>query len=92
MTKCAAPRAVELFHEQAGDEGRILRFAPGDDAEKAGLHRQIQNGDAEDGEKNAARNIFFRVADFAAEMADVVVAPVAVNGFDHGSAESREPE
>src|SRR5579864_9426690 len=84
--------AVEALDEEAGDERGVLGFAPGDNAEEAGLHGQIEDGDAEDRKKNAARDIFFGIADFAAEMADVVVAPVAVNRVDHGGAESREPE
>jgi len=35
---------------------------------------------------------FFWVTDFAAELADVVVAPIAVNGVDHGGAQPGEPE
>src|SRR6266481_6820458 len=84
--------AVEAFDEEAGDEGSVLRFAPGDDAEKAGLHGEIEHGDAKDRKENAARDIFFGLADFAAEMADVVVAPVAVNRVDHGGAEPGEPK
>src|ERR1700674_4894239 len=84
--------AVEAFNEKAGDERSVLGFAPGDNAEQAGLHGQIQNSDAENRKENAAGDIFFGIADFAAEMADVVVAPVTVNGVDHGGAESREPE
>src|SRR5271157_302843 len=82
---------VEALHEKADEKRGVLRFAPGNDTEQAGLHREIENGDAEDGEKNAARDIFFGIADFAAEMADVVVTPVAVDGVDHGGAEPGEP-
>src|SRR5208337_4934385 len=89
--KKSGPLAIESFDEEASDEGRILSDAPGHHAEKARLHGEIQHGDAQDGEKNAARNVLFGVSDFAAEMADVVVAPVAVDSVDHGSAESREP-
>src|SRR5258707_3232090 len=84
--------AVEALNEKTGDEGSVLRFAPGDNAEKAGLHGEIEHGDAKDRKENAARNIFFGVADFATEMADVVVAPVAVNRVDHGGAEPGEPK
>src|SRR5258707_15834486 len=84
--------AVEALDEKAGDEGSVLRFAPGNDAEKAGLHGEIQHGDAKYRKENAARDIFFRLADFATEMADVVIAPVAVNRVDHGGAEPGEPK
>src|SRR5882757_5684221 len=84
--------AVEALDEKAGDEGSVLGFAPGDDAEKAGLHGEIQHGDAKYRKENAARDIFLGLADFATEMADVVVAPVAVNRVDHGGAEPGEPK
>src|SRR6266403_138145 len=84
--------AVEAFDEEAGDEGSVLSFTPGDDAEEAGLHGEINDRDAENRKKNAAGDIFFGIADFAAKVANVVVAPVAVNGVDHGGAESCEPE
>src|SRR5208283_6026569 len=83
--------AIESFDEEAGNERGILGDAPGHHAEEARLHGEIQDSDPQDGEENAARDILFGVTDFAAEMADVVVAPVTVNGVDHGSAESREP-
>src|SRR5258708_17300445 len=82
--------AVEALNEKTGDEGSVLRFAPGDNAEKAGLHGEIEHGDAKDRKENAARNIFFGVADFATEMEDVVVAPVALNRVDRGGAEPGE--
>src|SRR5258708_35648393 len=84
--------AIEALDEKAGDEGSVLRFAPGDDAEKAGLHGEIEHGDAKDRKENAARDIFFGLADFATKMADVVVAPVAVNRVNHGGAEPGEPK
>src|ERR1700757_1091373 len=46
--------AVETFDEKTGDEGSVLGFAPGDDAEQAGLHSEIQNSDAENRKENAA--------------------------------------
>src|SRR5260370_13676329 len=88
--RCAG--AVEALDEKAGDEGSVLGFAPGDNAEKTGLHGEIQHGDAKDRKENAARDIFFGIANFATEMADVVVAPVAVNRVDHGGAEPGEPK
>src|SRR5882762_2536746 len=81
-------RAVKLFHEGADDEGRVLRLLPWKHSKDAGLHGQIQNGDADNGNKNAARNIAGRIADFTAEMANVVVAPIGVNGVDRRGAES----
>src|SRR5271169_7252715 len=69
--------AVELFDEETCDEGGVLRLSPGNHAQETGLHGQIKDGDAEDGEENAARDIFFGLANFAAEMADIVVPPVA---------------
>src|ERR1700692_2672843 len=84
--------AVEALDEEAGDEGSVLSFAPGDNAEQTGLHGEIKDGDAQNRKENSARNIFFGIADFAAEVADVVVAPVAVDGVDHGGAQAGEPE
>src|ERR1700675_1646471 len=55
--------AVEALDEETGDERRVLGFAPGDHAEEAGLHGEIKDGDAEDGKKYAARDIFFRITD-----------------------------
>src|SRR5215471_4110335 len=85
-------RAIETLDENAGDERGVLRFAPRHHTEQAGLHGEIQKSDAKNRKKNAARDVFFRLADFAAQLADVVVAPVAVNGVDHRGAETREPQ
>src|ERR1700719_529161 len=74
--------AVKFFHEGADDERRILRLLPRQDAENAGLHGQVQQGDADDGNENAARDVALGIANFAAEMADVVVAPIGVDGVD----------
>src|SRR6266481_2467078 len=84
--------AVQALDEEAGDERSVLGCAPGDDAEEAGLHGEIEDGDAEDRKENAAGDILLGIADFAAEVADVVVAPVTVNRIDHGGAQSCEPE
>src|ERR1700690_51053 len=84
--------SVEALDEKTGEERRILCFAPGHDAKQAGLQRDVEDGDSQDREENSARNVFFGLADFATEMADVVVAPVAVDGFNHSGAESREPK
>ena len=67
-----------------------MGLLPRDHAENAGLHGEVKNSDADDGNKNSARNIFFGFAQFAAEMADVVVTPVGVGGADHGGAEPGE--
>src|SRR5207245_7256631 len=84
--------AVEPLDEKTGHEGSVLSFVPGDDTEEAGLHGEIKDCYAENRKKNAAGDIFFGIADLAAEVADVVVAPVAVNGGDRGGAESGDPE
>src|ERR1700676_532575 len=84
--------AVESFDEQAGQMVGVLRDAPGNNAQQAGLHGQIQRSDAEDRKENAARNIFFGVANFTAQVANIVVTPVAVNRVDHGGAEPGKPE
>src|SRR5580700_9531429 len=83
--------AVEALDEEAGDERSVLGFAPGDHAEKTRLHGEVQHGDAENRKENSARDIFFGIANLTAKVTDVVVAPVAVNGVDHGGAESGEP-
>ena len=75
-------RPVKLFDESANDEGRILRLLPRQHAEDACLHGKIQDGDADYGNEDAAGNIARRIADFAAEMANVVVTPVGVNGVN----------
>ena len=82
---------IQSFNKQAGDEIGILRLAPWHHAQDAGLHRQIQHGDPQHGKKNAAWNIPFGILDLAAKMANVVVAPVAVNRADHRGPQSREP-
>src|SRR5882724_3125747 len=46
--------AVEALDEKAGDEDSILVFAPRDDAEKAGLHGEIQLGYSMDRKQNAS--------------------------------------
>src|ERR1700721_651143 len=84
--------AVKALDKETGDEGSVLGFAPRDDAKQAGLHGQIKHRDAENREENSAGDIFFGIADFAAEVADVVVAPVAVNRVDHRGAEPGEPQ
>src|SRR5271165_1203170 len=83
--------AVEFFDEEAGDERSVLCLAPGNNPEETGLHGQIKDGDTEDGEENAARDIFLGLANLATEMTDIVVAPIAVNGVDHGGAEAGKP-
>src|ERR1700726_1488572 len=76
-TRCAG--AIKLFHESADDEGRVLRLLPRQHAKDAGLHGEIQNRDADYGNENAAWDVARGIADFAAQMADIVIAPVGVN-------------
>ena len=83
-------RAEGALDEQAHYERRILRFAPGDDAEDAGLHEEIEDSDAENRDENRARNIFAGVFHLAAEIADVVVAEIAVNRLHGGVAQAGE--
>src|SRR5271169_2500472 len=83
--------AVERLDKRAHDKFGILCFTPRHDSENADLHRQVQRCDSENGKKNSARNIAFRVANLSAQMADVVVAPITVNRVDHCGPESREP-
>src|SRR5882762_2849886 len=85
--KARRGRAVKLFHERADDERRVLRLLPWKHAKDAGLHGQIQNGDADNGNKNPARNIASGVANFTAQMANVVIAPIRVDGVDGRGAE-----
>ena len=84
--------AIKLFHEQTRNKRRVLRLPPWNHAEQARLHRQIQNRNAENGKKNAPRNIFLRLANFAPEMADIVIAPVTVDGIDHRRSQPCKPQ
>ncbi len=54
------------------------------------VHQHIKRGDEEDGEQNGAGNGALGAADFAAEKADVVVAPVAVGGEQRGLGEAAQ--
>src|SRR5208282_842905 len=83
--------AIQFLDEGADDEFRVLRFPPRYDSQNTDLHPQVRPADAENGKKNSARNITFGIADFPAQMAYVVVAPIAVDGVHHCSAEAREP-
>ena len=82
--------AIELFNEGADDERRVLRLLPRQHPENAGLQGKIQNRDADDGNENAARDVARGIADFAAEMANIVIAPVGVDGVHGGRAERSE--
>ncbi len=70
--------------------GEFCACLPGHHAQNAGLHGEVKNRDSYDGDKNSARNIFFWLTEFAAEVADVVVTPVGVGGTDHGCAQPGE--
>ena len=83
-------RAEGAFDEEADDVGRFLRFLPGNDGENARLHREIERGDAENRKKNRARDIALGIFHFAAEVADVVVAEIAVDRLYGGVAEAGE--
>src|SRR5580704_15359364 len=54
--------SAEALDEEAGDEGSVLRFTPGDHSEEAGLQSQVDGGDSKYRETDATGNIFFRVA------------------------------
>ena len=92
MAKRAAPWPYKRSTNKLARNGEFLRFAPGNDAENAGLHGEIENGDAEDRKKNASGNIFFRIANFSTQVANVVVAEIAINCADHSEHESSEPD
>src|SRR4029077_19101111 len=78
------------FHKQADDEGGRGRLLPGDDCENAGLHGEIEDGDAENRKINRTGDIALRIFHFAAKVADVVIAEIAVNRLDRGVAETGE--
>src|SRR6266404_886960 len=84
--------AIELFNEGADDERRVLRLLPRQHAKNAGLHGKIQNRNADYGNENAARDVARGIADFAAEMANIVIAPIGVNGVDGCRAEGSEKQ
>src|SRR5260370_12821757 len=84
--------AVELFNESTDDKGRILGLLPRQHAKNAGLHGKIQNGDADYRNEDAARNIARGIADFASEVANVVVTPVGVDGVDRRGAEGSKKQ
>src|ERR1700732_2268007 len=85
-------KAVKLLDEIADDEWRILRLLPREAAKNAGLHGKIQNGDPDYRDENAARDIAFGVANFSAEMANIVVTPVRVNGVDRRRTQGGEKQ
>lgn len=76
---------------EAGGGGRAAgQFPPGEDAEDADVHQQIQSGNDGDGEENGAGDVAAGVLHFSAKEADVVVAPVVIGGDEHGGAEAEE--
>src|SRR5229473_3813883 len=90
--KARSGSAVKFFDKGADDKRRILRLLPWEDAENAGLHGQIQQRDADDGDENPARDVALGIANLTAEMADVVVAPVGVDGVDRRGTEAGEKQ
>src|SRR6266566_1685805 len=82
---------VQSFDKQAGNEIGILRLAPRHHAQDARLHRQIQDGDPQHGEKNSPRNIPLGILDLAAELTNVVVPPVAVDCAHHRGPQPCKP-
>src|SRR5580698_1808228 len=83
--------AIERLDKRAHDKFRVLCFTPWYDAQNADLHCQVQSRDSENRKENSARNIALRIANFSAQMADVVVAPITVNRVDHCGPQAREP-
>src|SRR4029077_20325229 len=83
--------AVQSLDECADNKFRVLCFAPRYDSQDARLHRQIEHGNTEDRQKNSARDVSFRITNFSSEVADVVVAPVAVDRVHHCGAQPRKP-
>src|SRR6266478_1423162 len=82
---------ASAIHKRADDEFGILRFPPRNYSQNARLHRHVQHGDSKHREKNPTRNVFFRLANLATQIANVVVAPVAVNCADHRRTKPCEP-
>src|SRR6267143_591425 len=77
-------RAVKFFDEGAYDERRILRLLPRQNTQNTRLHDEVEDSNSRNRDENAARNIFLRLANLTAEMADVVVTPVGVYRVDRG--------
>ena len=83
---------VQPLHEQTRQKFRILRLAPRHHAQNARLHQQIQRRNSQHRQKNPARNVFLRLLDLSTQMANVVVAPVAVHRAHHRRSQPRKPQ
>src|SRR6185312_9197509 len=68
----------------ADDKVRLRRLLPGYDTYDAEVHTQVENGYADDGDKDAAGNIPAGVPDLAAQVTYIIIAQVAVDGLACG--------
>ena len=87
--------AVKLRHKRAGDilvgqRALLQRFLPRHDADDREVHRHVQQHNHDDREDHRAGNRFLRLANFFAQMADVVVAQVVVNGHARGGSQAHQ--
>ena len=76
--------------EQGGDGSRLLRLLPWDHAENHRRHRDVHRGHDDDREDDRARHGAHRVLDLLRDVADLVVAAVAVHGENRGGPEPGE--
>src|ERR1043165_8153438 len=72
-------RIIEVLEVLTDDELRPGNLLPGQGAQNCGLHPQVQDGNAGDGNENSPGNILFRVPDLSAEMAYVVISKVRID-------------
>src|SRR5207245_1709476 len=77
-------RAVKFYGEGSYDEMRMLLLLTWQTTEYARLHNEIEHSNSRNRNENAAWNVFLRLANLAAEVTDVVIAPVGVNRVDRG--------
>ena len=80
-------RAVQLLDEGGNDVAVALRFLPGNHADDSDVHHKIDGGDAENRIDDGAGNDAHRVLDLPAQVADVLVAQVVVDGEGGGAAQ-----
>ena len=67
----------------------LVNFLPGYDRTYADIKRKVQYGDAHDGNKHAAGYIFSRIPDLCAQVTNIIITQVTVNGLYTGLAKGK---
>src|SRR6185437_11896315 len=76
---------------EAGFRGSsFIQFLPWDHAQNADVHDDVQHRHQQNGINHRARDVAFRLFDLAAKKADVVIAPVVIDGNQHSAAQACE--